>query len=89
MNWSIYCLEHIISGRKYIGLSKDPTARKCWHKHSYKHINTHISNAIGKYGWDSFSFIILEDSLTQIEAKNKEKEYIKKYNTFKIENQLL
>lgn len=63
----------------YVGISKNP--KKRWkngegYKNQYK-----FYNAIQKYGWDNFKHIILLENLTLEEAWEKEKEYIKKYDS--------
>lgn len=77
-----YCVyAHInkTNGKRYVGItSQDPEIR--WKNgHAYNH-NPHLTAAFKKYGWDGFDHIILHDNLSQIDACNLEKDYIKKWN---------
>lgn len=71
-----------INNKKYIGITcrKKPEWR--WGKHGQKYNDTqYFWNAIQKYGWENFEHEILLTKLTEEEAKQKEKELIKKYKT--------
>lgn len=57
-NCGIYLLTHIESNRHYVGQSINIKNRLVQHKNSKN--KTRISNAIAKYGFDSFSVEILE-----------------------------
>ena len=72
----IYCIENIITNKKYIGQSIDVNER--WRKHiselnhNYHH-NDYLQKAWNKYGEDSFKFYVLEycdcgDLLSYIKA---------------------
>ena len=76
----------------YIGIvlgNKPPQKR--WGKNGYcytrfnkgKPEHPKFRNAILKYGWDSFNHLILCDGLTDEEAKKKEVEFIKLFNSQK------
>lgn len=66
MNCGIYCIEHIESGKKYIGKSKNIKTR--WHGHKSmlraeacrKDCNRYLYHAVKKYGLDSFKFWVVE-----------------------------
>lgn len=63
MTSGIYKIQHISSGKFYIGSSKNIEAR--WKAHSFelsnnKHGNLKLQNAWNKYGASSFLFIVLE-----------------------------
>lgn len=79
-NYSVYVhINKKDNNKCYVGISKNP--KKRWnnglgYKEQYK-----FYNAIKKYGWDSFKHIILMQNLTLEQAWQKEKEYIKKYNS--------
>ena len=80
-----FCVyEHVFpNGKRYIGItSKRPEAR--WESgtgYSKEHQPV-MYYAIQKYGWDNIEHNILFTNLTEEEAKEKEKELIKKYHTF-------
>jgi len=76
----IYC--HISpSGKKYIGQTKNYNRRCIDHKYRKRKGCPAFFNAIQKYGWDSFTHIILKDNLTIDEANKLEEYFIKEYNT--------
>lgn len=76
--YCIYCYTNNINGKKYIGQTKD-VSKRC-HKANYKNCIKFYS-AIEKYGYENFSFEILENNLTLEEANKKEEKYISFYNT--------
>lgn len=60
----IYAIEHIASGRVYIGSSADIPQRWYQHRHSLdkgKHGSPHLQRAWSKYGPDAFEFYVLEE----------------------------
>lgn len=71
------------NGKMYIGItSKKPNAR--WQNgNGYsKEKQPIMYNAIKKYGWENIEHIIMFSDLSENDAKSKEIELIKKYNTF-------
>lgn len=76
--------EHLFpNGKRYIGItSKNPKQR--WENGSgYTKLHqSAMYYAINKYGWDNIQHNILLKNLSFEEAKKKEIELIKKYNTF-------
>lgn len=66
MTIGIYCIEHIESGKKYIGKSKNIERRIGTHKGSLlkpskgRGINPHLWYAVQKYGWSAFRWYIIE-----------------------------
>lgn len=68
-----------INSKKYIGITHQKTERRWRNGNGY--CKGYFKNAIAKYGWDNFEHIILCENLTFDEAKQKEKDYIKLYNT--------
>jgi group I intron endonuclease len=88
----IYCIINSINGKKYIGSSRNIESRFKNHLcrlNKNKHTNTHLQNAVNKYGIKNFSFSIIE-KCTINELINKEQYYINKepwdtlYNKTKI-----
>ena len=79
----IYCIENIITNKKYIGQSVDIDTR--WKKHKYElnrdnHKNKYLQSAWNKYGEDKFKFYIL-DLCSEEELDEKEIYWIEHYNT--------
>lgn len=58
MKGGIYKITNLINNKIYVGSTNNFTYRKYSHKN--KKNNTVISRAIHKYGWDNFTFDILE-----------------------------
>ena len=78
--WCVYCHTNKANGKKYIGItSKTPNRR--WGKEGIYYKTQFFYRAIQKYGWDNFEHEILYKELKEQDAKNKEIELIKKYNT--------
>ena len=59
MNSGIYKITHIDTGKIYIGQSCNLKSRQRSHKAIKKNHNNYLSNAIHKYGWNSFKFEVL------------------------------
>lgn len=82
----IYKITNKINNKAYIGLSIDIEHRKKTHfKRAYnkndKEYDKALYRAIRKYGTENFVFEILEECKKE-ELYNKEKFYIKKFNSF-------
>ena len=75
----LYIITNTINGKKYVGQTVDPKAR--WTAHKTKKSSQYISNAINKYGVESFLFEIVAMSTTQEGADEAETVLIKQYNT--------
>ena len=61
----IYCIEHIASGRKYYGSSKNIEKRLHQHKHGLEvgeHHNIQLQRAVVKYGISAFRFYLVEET---------------------------
>lgn len=82
-NYCVY-IHKCINGKIYIGITNN-TIRRWRNKgieYKPKKENTRpFWNAIIKYGWENFEHLIIEENLNENEAKEKEKYYIKKYNS--------
>lgn len=81
----IYCFTNLINNKRYIGQSIDVQERISQHKYRYKVKNdsgyrSAFHSALRKYGWENFSFSIIEECTIE-ELDNKEKYWIQKYNT--------
>lgn len=68
------------SNKKYIGITSQNVKKRWQNGYGYK-TNIYFWRAIQKYGWNNIKHIILFENLTQEEAKSKEIELIKQYNT--------
>ena len=73
-----------INGKIYIGLTNNTKRR--WRNNGIEYKpdegrNSSFWNAIQRYGFDNFEHIILEGNLTKEESEEKEKYYIKKYDS--------
>ena len=82
----IYKIENLITKKVYIGQSK--CIEKRWQNHKTDAFNpvSHsydnpLYRSIRKYGLNNFSFEVLEECLIE-ELNQKERDYIKKYNSF-------
>ena len=80
-NNCVYCHTNKINDKRYIGITQNKPNRRWQNGYGYKDRNSHFYNAIKKYGWENFEHIILEENLTRKEASEKEKYYIRLYNT--------
>ena len=85
--WCVYL--HIVHSscghdKYYVGITSASTKRR-WGKDGNGYKNQIFYRAIEKYGWENIEHIILEKNLSECEAKELEKEYIKKYNSFNKE----
>ena len=78
----IYMITNKINNKKYIGQSIRIETRWREHRNSYlrNDKNTHLYNAMKKYGLENFDFIILEECKKE-ELNNREKYWIDFYQT--------
>ena len=82
-NWKVYCYTSP-SGKKYIGItgrSLDDRAGK--NGYNYIKDGYTFGKAIQKYGWENFTREILEDNLSEKDAKFLEVYYISFFNSYK------
>ncbi len=76
----IYKITNLINDKVYIGQSVNIYSR--WYQEKKLNgINAHLKSSFLKYGIENFSFEILEECQKE-ELDDKEKIYIKKYNSF-------
>lgn len=83
----IYMIKHKDTGQMYIGQSKHIYKR--WKHHCYGHDKfiSRIDRAINKYGEDNFTLQVIEELSNDSDClKEREKYWIKKYNTFEDKN---
>ena len=80
----VYCHINKINNKKYVGITNRTNPNYRW-RNGLGYDGSIFGKAINKYGWENFEHIILFENLTQNDAKEKEIELIKLYNT-KIPN---
>jgi group I intron endonuclease len=67
MTYGIYCIEHVASGRKYVGKSKHIERRIYEHFHKSGKSKHYLAHAIRKYGESAFEWRILEEVAPECE----------------------
>lgn len=78
----IYLLTNNINGKKYVGQTwAEKLEDRSGHNGSAYKNSPYIFNAITKYGFENFSYELLEECNSQEEADLKEDFYIDKYQT--------
>ena len=83
----IYQVTNKVNGKNYIGQTiQKLSARKGGHKYEMKQgSNTIFYNAIRKYGWDNFSWCVIDDTCqSQDELNEMEYHYIKQCGDYNI-----
>ena len=78
--YTLYCHQNTINGKKYFGITSCSTSYRWNYGYGYKK-TTRIGKAIKKYGWDSFTHMILFTGLSEQEAKMLEMYYIEEFST--------
>ena len=71
------------NGKHYVGRTRDFDSRMIEHKYRSTKKNTHLYNAIKKYGWDNVKKEIIDTADSLTEAIAKEYEWIVKYDTIR------
>lgn len=79
-NFIVYKHINKINNKVYIGITKRKPSERWKNGNGYKN-NIHFFSAIQKYGWNNFEHIILNESLSEEEAKLLEEKYIKEYDS--------
>ena len=83
----IYKIENLVNHKKYIGLTNNIARRKCRHFGDLKrgvHDNSFLQKEYNIYGLENFSFTIeYQGDCSEYEIGEKEKEFIKKYDSYK------
>jgi len=84
--WTIYCHTHIVTGRRYVGLTKKRMLQR-WNEHVYNAQSKrgkgcrHFWNAIRKYGKDAFLHEILAMSWDLEGANATERIIVEQWDT--------
>ena len=79
--YKVYVHTNSINGKRYVGITSKAKPEHRWNSGRGYHENPHFYAAIQKYGWDNFTHEILFDGLSEEEAKRKEIELIREWNT--------
>ncbi|MGX8835327.1 NUMOD1 domain-containing DNA-binding protein [Amedibacillus sp. YH-ame6] len=80
----IYLIENKINRKRYIGQTVNYSERMKQHIYGRNNgRNSMVDRAIKKYGVNNFEFRIIAVSTNQIDADEKERLYIEKYNSLK------
>lgn len=81
----VYLITNIVNGKKYVGISRNGYQVR-FHQHLLeshtKYHNSILHKAIAKYGDDKFVVEPIETDVPDDQIKEKEKYYIKLYDTF-------
>lgn len=80
----IYKVTNVLNGKVYIGQSRHSLEFRKWQhlNKAHKHVNTHLYNAMNKYGYENFKFEVIDDSAKSSEELNQlEIYYIGKYDS--------
>lgn len=80
-NYCVYVHINKINHKAYVGQTNQCPEHR-WGKQGKGYIKQQFYKAILKYGWDNFDHIVLQTNLTQEEANEKEKYYIKLYDSW-------
>lgn len=79
----IYKIENLNDGKKYIGQTQTSLKNRiAKHKEVVATSECHIHRAIRKYGWESFSIEIVEDSIPNESLNDREIYWIEYYDSF-------
>lgn len=82
MTIGVYAIEHIASGRFYVGNSVDMEARWSVHRSKLrrgKHHCIHLQRAWDKYGSEQFEFLVLSTTASQQEAVDFEQRLLDRF----------
>ena len=83
----IYKIENLINHKIYIGLTNNIVRRRSRHftdLRCHRHDNHFLQKEFDLYGEQNFSFeVLFEGDVTEQQIGEKEKEYIKKYDSYK------
>ena len=80
MNYCIYKLTNSVNGKVYIGTTCQALKDRWRNGKAYK--GTELGDDISEVGWSSFFKEVLVDGLSQGDAIQQEKKYIKLFNSF-------
>ena len=81
---SIYAIRCNPTGRLYIGMSKQVEERIKQHLQDLRsgyHNSKLLREDYNNYGSEAFSFFVLEEGLSESEARQREQDFMDEYNT--------
>ena len=89
MLYVIYLITNLINNKKYIGQTKQGREERRWQEHSIFYVNENrmLYNAIRKYGSENFEFKVIDTDIPEELIDERERYYIKYYNTFYLNGQ--
>jgi group I intron endonuclease len=79
--WRVYVHINNVNGKRYVGITSKPKPEDRWRNGKGYSENPYFKSSIDKYGWDNFDHIILHEGLSETDAKEKEKYYIRVWDT--------
>lgn len=83
--YTVYAHVNKINKKVYIGTTSQRLTKRWQAGGGYKK-QPEFYQDIKKYGWNNYEHVILEENLTRDEAEEKEKYYIKKYDSSNSEH---
>lgn len=89
MLYVIYLITNLINNKKYVGQTQQGREERRWLEHFIYDVNDNkiLHNAIRKYGSDNFEYKVIETDITEGLIDERERYYIKYYNTFYLNGQ--
>ena len=80
----IYLIKNLINNKIYVGRTLDIKKRFILHKSRAKTLKTSsaIHHALFKYGIENFTFEIIESQISKYKVDEREKYWIKNYNSY-------
>lgn len=79
-SFTVYVHINKINGKRYVGITSQVPEARWQNGMGYKR-NKHFSDAIARYGWDSFEHVIVVDNVTKDVAVALERSLITEYKT--------
>lgn len=89
MLYVIYLITNLVNSKKYVGQTLQGREERRWLEHSVFYLNDNkiLHNAIKKHGSENFEFKVIETDIPEGLIDERERYYIKYYNTFYINGQ--
>lgn len=89
MLYVIYLITNLVNDKKYVGQTQHGREERRWLEHSIYDLNDNkiLHNAIKKHGSENFEFKVIEADIPETLIDEREKYYIKYYNTFYLNGQ--
>lgn len=75
-NYIVYMHINKVNGKKYIGITSQPSEKIRWKRGSGYAKQKRFYSAIKCYGWDNFEHLVLERGLSKEQAEKREEELI-------------